>query len=79
MPDQIFTLLCSDDMLDQSSTFTIECTNVNYIVQNASENSLILIDELGRATSPEEGAGLCHAVSEYVQRVRGKENSILRT
>ena len=41
-------------------------TNVNYIVQNASENSLILIDELGRATSPEEGAGLCHAVSEYV-------------
>ena len=37
---------------------------VNYILQNVSEHSLVIIDELGRATSAEEGLGLCYAVCE---------------
>lgn len=37
---------------------------VNYILQNISESSLIIIDELGRGTNAEEGVGLCYAICE---------------
>ncbi len=39
---------------------------VNYILQNVSDSSLIIIDELGRGTSAEEGVGLCYAVCEQL-------------
>lgn len=35
-------------------------------VQNVASNSLIIMDELGRGTSSEEGVGICHAVCEYL-------------
>ena len=39
---------------------------IAYILQNMSDSSLIIIDELGRGTSVEEGAGLCYAICEQL-------------
>ena len=39
---------------------------INYILQNVSESSLIIIDELGRGTSAEEGVGICYAICEQL-------------
>lgn len=39
---------------------------INYILQNVSDSSVIIIDELGRGTSAEEGMGLCYAICEQL-------------
>ena len=39
---------------------------INYILQNVSDSSLIIVDELGRGTSAEEGMGLCYAICEQL-------------
>lgn len=39
---------------------------IAYILHNANDKSLILIDELGRGTNTEEGIGICYAVCEYL-------------
>ncbi|KAA0711441.1 MutS protein -like protein 4 [Triplophysa tibetana] len=65
--DQIFTRIgVDDDFETSSSTFMVEMKEVSYIIHNASAKSLIIIDELGRGTSPEEGVGICHSVCEFL-------------
>ncbi|CAG5866394.1 unnamed protein product, partial [Menidia menidia] len=65
--DQIFTRIgVDDDFETNSSTFMLEMKEVSYIIHNASHRSLIIIDELGRGTSAEEGIGLCHSVCEFL-------------
>ncbi|XP_022528593.2 mutS protein homolog 4 isoform X4 [Astyanax mexicanus] len=65
--DQIFTRIgVDDDFETNSSTFMVEMKEVSYITHTASERSLIIIDELGRGTSAEEGIGICHAVCEFL-------------
>lgn len=39
---------------------------MSYIIHNVSERSLIIIDELGRGTSAEEGIGICHSICEFL-------------
>lgn len=39
---------------------------ISYIIHNVSDRSLIIIDELGRGTSAEEGIGICHTVCEFL-------------
>ncbi|KAF4084026.1 hypothetical protein AMELA_G00124150 [Ameiurus melas] len=65
--DQIFTRIgVDDDFETNSSTFMVEMKEVSYIIHNASNRSLIIIDELGRGTSAEEGIGICHSVCEFL-------------
>uniref|UniRef100_A0A3P8UD85 MutS homolog 4 n=1 Tax=Cynoglossus semilaevis TaxID=244447 RepID=A0A3P8UD85_CYNSE len=55
-----------DDFETNSSTFMLEMKEMSYIIHNVSDRSLIIIDELGRGTSAEEGIGICHSVCEFL-------------
>ncbi|XP_027729860.1 mutS protein homolog 4 [Vombatus ursinus] len=69
--EQIFTRISmNDDIETNSSTFMKEMKEIAYILHNANDRSLILIDELGRGTSTEEGIGICYAVCEYLQSLK---------
>uniref|UniRef100_A0AAV2JJK8 DNA mismatch repair proteins mutS family domain-containing protein n=1 Tax=Knipowitschia caucasica TaxID=637954 RepID=A0AAV2JJK8_KNICA len=69
--DQIFTRIgVDDDFETSSSTFMMEMKEVSYIIHNVSDKSLIIIDELGRGTSAEEGIGICHSVCEFLLNLK---------
>lgn len=72
--DKIFTRVgASDDLAFNQSTFMVEMVEVANILNNATQNSLIILDEVGRGTSTFDGLSIAWAVMEYVSKsVRAK-------
>ena len=65
--DQIFTRIgAGDDLTSGHSTFMVEMMETNYALQNATEKSLILLDEIGRGTATFDGMALAQGIIEYV-------------
>ncbi|KAI0307402.1 muts domain V-domain-containing protein [Multifurca ochricompacta] len=69
--DRLLTRLSNDDDIEKNlSTFANEMASCAMILGLASPKSLVLIDELGRATSPKEGVGISHAIAEELIKLK---------
>ena len=65
--DAIFTRIgASDDLVSGESTFMVEMNEAAFAISSATENSLILFDELGRGTATFDGMALAQSIIEYI-------------
>lgn len=65
--DQIFTRIgAADDLVSGNSTFMVEMQEANDALRNATENSLIIFDEIGRGTATYDGMALAQSIIEYI-------------
>ena len=74
LTDRIFTRIgANDNLILDRSTFMVEMTEVANILRNATERSLLILDEVGRGTSTFDGLSIAWSVIEYLtQKVRAK-------
>ena len=69
--DRIFTRVgASDDLASGQSTFMVEMTEVANILRNATKNSLLVLDEIGRGTSTFDGLSIAWAVIEHISNTK---------
>ena len=65
--DKIFTRVgASDDLTAGQSTFMVEMSEVSDILKNATKDSLVILDEVGRGTSTFDGVSIARAVAEFI-------------
>ena len=70
--DSIFTRIgASDDLVSGQSTFMVEMVEANYAISNATQNSLLLFDEIGRGTATFDGMALAQSILEYIHEKIG--------
>ena len=71
--DKVFTRVgASDDLSSGESTFMVEMMEVANILKNATDKSLVILDEIGRGTSTYDGLSIAWAVAEYVSKLKCK-------
>ena len=79
MVDAIFTRVgASDDLATGQSTFMVEMNEVATILKDATQNSLIILDEIGRGASTFDGMSIARAVLEYVckRKTLGSQDAV---
>ena len=74
LTDKIFTRIgASDNLISDQSTFMVEMTEMANILNNATDKSLLILDEIGRGTSTFDGLSIAWAVVEYInEKIKAK-------